>query len=319
MNQYHHLSRRERSRIGIWRKEGQSLSEIGRRLGRSTSTISRELKRGVTNFGYCCHMSHGAAKYRRVKANRKRRKITSSREAIIRSGLEDKFSPEQIGAVFEKETGISISTVSIYRWIYRYSGGGKFQLKKKLRRKGKPHRKYSLRKIRLKNRPMIDSRPQSVADRRFYGDWEADLMLGPQSSRRALLVLTERKSKFTLIRPVKNRTAAVVSNSIIKALTPYKVRTITYDNGGEFANYKLVSSITQSKAFFCNPYHAWEKGLVENTIGLLREYFPKKSHDELPSHYLVYHKTEAQLNRRPRKILGFRSPDSFLSNLLNQL
>lgn len=129
---------------------------------------------------------------------------------------------------------------------------------------------------------MISQRPESVAARRFYGDGEADLMEGPRHSPRSLLVLTDRKSRYTVIRSVENRKADTVARAIIQSLQPYRVRTITYDNGSEFAKFAEVCEATHSKAYFRNPYHAWEKPLVENTIGLLREYFPKKTKTALP-------------------------------------
>ena len=316
MTNYQHLTLTERSLIGRWKKEQLSLREIARRLGRAPSTVSREIKRNYSGFGYACHLSHDKATYRRTRASRGRKKIRPENERIIRDCIEKRFSPEQIASIFLRSTGIKISAVSIYRWIYKYHGGGRQGLCKKLRRKGKSYRKYSPRRALLESRTMIDQRPRNVNEKRFYGDWEADLMLGPYGTKRALLVLVERKTKFTLIRTVRDRKAKTVSQAILKALSPYRVRTITYDNGSEFARFEEVAQQTSSKAYFCFPYHAWQKGLVENTIGLLREYFPKASKQPLPAHYQIYRRVASELNERPRKTLSFAAPRDFEARLL---
>lgn len=300
----------------MWKKERLALREIARRLGRSPSTISREVRRNYSGCGYCCYIADDQARWRRASASRVRKKIRPGNAHIIRDGLEKRFSPEQITSVFYRETGKSISAVSIYRWIYKYRGGGRLGLRKKLRRKGKAYRKYRPRTALLENRTMIDERPESIAEKRYYGDWEADLMLGPYRSRRALLVLVERKTKFTVIKTLKDRKAETVSQAIVKALSPYQVRSITYDNGSEFARFGEVAMQTDSKAYFCLPYHAWQKGLVENTIGLLREYFPKAAKRPLSAHYLTYRKVASELNQRPRKTLSFAAPCELEHHLL---
>jgi len=316
MNGYKHITHVERRLLGRWRKDGVSLREIARRLCKSPSTISREVARNRSSFGYCCNMAHTSARLRRRRANQRRRKITTEREGFLREAIERKWSPEQAAAGFERETGISISAVSVYRWVHDFNRGGRFGLAKKLRRRGRPNRKYNVRARMLEGRPMIDQRPESVAQRRFYGDWEADPMLGPSGTKRALLVLVERKSKLALIRSVRDRKSETVSKAIIKTLAGYKVRTITYDNGAEFSKFREVAADTHSKPFFCQPYHAWEKGLVENTIGLLREYFPKASKEKLPSHYSVYQRVQHELNARPRKTLEFKAPTDLVQKLL---
>ena len=162
---------------------------------------------------------------------------------------------------------------------------------------------------------MISERPESVDNKHFYGDWEADLMEGPKTSTRALLVLVERKSKFILLQPVENKQAQTVSQFIISLLTNFKTRTITYDNGVEFSNYKEVARATSSKPFFCHPYRSWEKGLVENTIGLIRDYFPKHTKKHLPSDPNIYRQVQDEINHRPRKTMQFRCPASFVKQL----
>lgn len=242
-------------------------------------------------------------------------KITPERGWFVVDQIRKRHSPEQIAAEFEQEFGVPISTVSIYRWIYRYHGGGRYNLTQWLRHGGRKYRKYS-GSSRLSKRPMIDARPKSVQTRHFYGDWEADLMEGPRTSMRSLLVLVERKSGYVRIRKVEDRTSATVSKAIIEALKGYRVRTITYDNGAEFAQYERVAAKTKSRPYFCRPYHAWEKGLVENTIGLLRQYFPKNQKEALSEDYRVYREVEIELNQRPRKRLAFQTPECYRKSII---
>lgn len=312
---YKHLTIQDRQMIGRFRNQLRSIRWIARLLGVAPSTISRELKRNNSQFGYCCHLAHRQAHARRHEANQQHRKITKDRVGYIHQLLEKKFSPEQIASTFKSEFTQSISAVSIYRWIYTYFGGGRDNLKLKLRRKGKAYRKYNLASRRIENKPMIADRPDSVNSKIYYGDWEADLMEGPKESTKALLVLVERKTKYSLLRIVENKKSASVSGAILNALKGLKVRTITYDNGSEFADYKTIAKSTESKPFFCNPYHPWEKGLVENTIGLIREYLPKKNRTPLSSHQPKYDMIQNELNLRPRKTLEFRTPQDLINNL----
>lgn len=139
------------------------------------------------------------------------------------------------------------------------------------------------------------------------------------SSNTAALVMVERKSLYTIIRRVPNRKASTVARAMTASLASFKVRTITYDNGSEFARFKEVEQSSQSKAYFCHPYSSWEKGLVENTIGLIREYFPKRSKQSLPNHQIAFTKVQEELNNRPRKSIQFKRPKQLINKFKKQV
>lgn len=242
-------------------------------------------------------------------ANRRRAKLDPEARHIVADLLSQKHSPEQIASQFPALLGRSISMQAIYRYLLSYDAS-RLGLRKLLRRKGKRYISHSARNAVVRNRPCISSRPAEINDRSQFGHWEADLMEGPRHLAGALLVLVERKSRYMIIRHVAGKTALLVSNAIKQSLKPFHALSITYDNGVEFANYKGVTAVTGAAAFFCHPYHAWEKGTVENSIGLLREYHPKKS----PIHASVteHRATQKQLNHRPRKVLGFNTPNSLI-------
>lgn len=138
-------------------------------------------------------------------------------------------------------------------------------------------------------------------------------MEGPKNAKLALLVLVERKSRFTIIRKLPDQTSKRVSAAIVDMLEPYITKSITYDNGTEFSAYRQTSDATGASAWFCRPYHAWEKGTVENTICLLREYIPKKT--PIPNNHKTIRDICPQLNERPRKVLDFQSPYSLIQSI----
>lgn len=305
-----------RQTIGKLIKRGFSRRKIAAVIGVNASTVSRELKRNCVRFGYCCHISHQQAKGRRALANRQRAKLDSQARHIVADLLSQKHSPEQIASQFPSLLGRSISMQAIYRYLRSYDAT-RLGLRKLLRRKGKRYIRRSTRNAVIRNRPSINSRPPEINDRSQYGHWEADLMEGPRHLAGALLVLVERKSRYLIIKHVANKTSAVVSTAISKSLKPFNALSITYDNGVEFANYKDVTAATGAAAFFCHPYHAWEKGTVENSICLLREYHPKKS--PIPASAAGHRTTQKQLNLRPRKTLGFNTPNSLLDFILKPI
>jgi NAD(P)-dependent dehydrogenase (short-subunit alcohol dehydrogenase family) len=165
------------------------------------------------------------------------------------------------------------------------------------------------RKGKILNRVGIEKRPKALELRARYGDWEVDLIEGSKGSG-FFLSLYERKSHTGLLVYMKTKRAKSTAKAIIKALRGYRVRTLTYDNGLEFANHEEVSKALGSKAYFCNPYHSWEKGGVENYNGLVRQYYPKgSSFSEVDIRELA--RVEKEINERPRETLMFKSPSEF--------
>jgi len=220
-------------------------------------------------------------------------------------GLE--WSPEQISEV-GKRINISVS----HEWIYQYvaadkaSGG---QLFRHLRQGHKRYRKgKQTKRSPIPNAVSIDERPSIVDTRERLGDWEADTVLGKQGTG-VLVTLAERKSRLYLVQRVDSKHADVVRKAIIDMLKPYKdkVHTITFDNGGEFAEHEKIAESLEAKMYFAHPYSSWERGLNENFNGLLRQYIPKGTDLRRVSDERVK-QVQSRLNLRPRKCLGFKQP-----------
>ncbi len=277
------------------------MRRIAKVLDVSPSTISRELRRNRSGFGYMSGIADDRAKARRTRASRRPLKFTPKVQSYVVGELKLGHSPEQISGAMRWHTPHSpISHETVYRFIRKDQRcGGRIYLH--LRKRG---RKYRRRIKRIPARNFIENRPESVQRKLFYGDWEIDLMrcwkpLG------YLFVAVERKSLFVKIAYIRDRRSETVEKAIVETLGPYKVRTITTDNGGEFANHLSFARALETRVYFCRPYKAWQKGLVENAVGLLRQYYPKRGHIPDPPSFEI---AENRLNRRPRKSLGFRSP-----------
>jgi IS30 family transposase len=237
--------------------------------------------------------------------------------------IEDKlrldWSPEQISGWLNRTQAIHVS----HEWIYQYilmdkrMGGHLFM---HLRCKKKRRKRYGGddRRGQLPNRVSIEKRPEIVQQRQRIGDWEVDTMIG-KGHHQAIVTLTERKSRFALLRKVEQRTADQARRAMIDLLKPVsnRVHTLTADNGKEFAEHERIAQELKVDFFFAHPYTAWERGSNENMNGLIRQYIPKKSD------FTSIGETEVELimdrlNNRPRKCLGFRSPfEIFLVNLLH--
>lgn len=312
MASYSHLSIQHRQLLGKLKKQGKSLRHIARILGVAPSTVSREIKRNYTGFGYCCNLAQHKTRSRRARANQIHRKLDDEAQNFIEAKLRCKHSPEQIASQFPNRLSRNISPQSIYRFIKSYDGSRR-NLRPLLRRKGKRQISKTQRHAVVRNKPSIELRSMEINDRSEFGHWEADIMEGPKSAKLALLVLVERKSRFTIIRKLPDQTSKGVSAAMINMLEPYIAKSITYDNGTEFSAYRQTSEVTGASAWFCHPYHAWEKGTVENTIGLLREYIPKKT--PIPNNHKIIRGICDELNQRPRKILAFQSPYSLIQNI----
>jgi IS30 family transposase len=161
----------------------------------------------------------------------------------------------------------------------------------------------------------IKERPDVVEERKRLGDWEADTVLGKKSSY-ALVTLVERRSRFTLLKKINNRTAEAAKNAIVHMLKPYptKTLTITCDNGKEFADHEEIAKKLKADVFFAHAYASWERGTNENTNGLARQYFPKGSDfSKITDKDTLF--AETRLNTRPRKCLDIRTPEMVFFNL----
>jgi IS30 family transposase len=307
---YTHLTYESRCQIYALKSKGLLQKEIALQLNVDAGTISRELKRNRGARGYRFKQAQEKSESRRWEASSKPKRMTESMVKVIDSKLEEKWSPEQISGVL-KASGTPISHESIYRhvWSDKFSGG---KLYKHLRRKGKKYNYKGGSKAGrgcIPNRVDIKDRPLIVEKKQRFGDWEADTIIGAQH-KGAIVSLVDRKSKFTFLYGLPNKSAALVTEATIVCLKklPNKMKqTITYDNGKEFSNHEKIAEALGVKCYFATPYHSWERGLNEHTNGLVRQHFPKGTDlSIIPSEEIQF--VEDQLNDRPRKVLGYRTP-----------
>jgi IS30 family transposase len=311
-----HLTERERCQIEVLRQEGFGVRAVARALGRDASVISRELKRNTPpRGGYAASAAQGLAASRREAQGGPRKESAAVVETISR-GLGAGWSPEQISRHHRLGGGEFPS----HQWIYDYivrdrERGG--QLYKKLWRKRKRGRKRNRGKKAscqgIPDRVPIGERPEVVARRERYGDWESDLIEGKGGGY--LVTCVERKSRFTVIGKVPTKQAAVVARAETWMLAPFKVLTITRDNGLEFARHGEVNANLGCESYFCEPYHSWERGLVENRNGLVRRYLPKGTSFEGVGRGRL-DGIEIILNNRPHEVLGWQSPLDMLDEIM---
>ncbi len=320
MRTYKQLTRYQRYHIRIYLKVGYSQSKIAELIEVHKSTVSREIRRNKDGPKYNPKKAHLKALRRRRVA---KKYIKMQPELIYRVEqlLRLDFSPEQISGYLAHNENIRISHETIYRYIWsdKKKGGQLYRHLRCGRRKYRKRYGSKQRRGRIVGAVSIDKRPKIVDAKSRIGDWEIDTMTGKQR-KGALLTIVERRSKFTLIKKLPDRNAKRLSSAVAHLMRPYKdkVLTITVDNGKEFAQHTRISRLLEADVYFAHPYHAWERGLNENTNGLLRQYFPKGTDFTKIKKDLVKLAMD-RLNLRPRKTLNFKSPnDVFLGNKNNQ-
>jgi len=318
---YKHLSITERELISILKAQNKSLREIARAINRDPATISRELKRNappVHTGYYLAHKAHQRSARRKSKAHQRQRLKNDAISAYVREKLFWGWSPEQIsGRLPLEHPGLCISHEAIYQYIYQEH----HELIPKLTRSHKKRHKkgYSRKhkKSHIPNRVGIQDRPADIAQRQHPGHWESDTIVSGQSVA-AIMLLVERKTRVSLITKLNQKTAQENAQGIIARLQnfPQPLRqTITYDNGSENTEHETVNQHLHTRSFFCNPYHSWEKGSVENTAGLVRRIFPKKTDfATVPDQDIAA--IEFLLNNRPRKCLNYLTPLEAMANEL---
>jgi IS30 family transposase len=298
-------------------RQGLSQRAIAAALGVNQSSISRERKRNGGGRGYRFQQAAGKAQARRHAASSRPRKLTKRVMRLITWGLQRKqWSPEQITGWLLADHAISISHERIYQmvWADKRAGG---MLWKNLRRHGKRYNKRSGRNAGrglIPGRIDIADRPAVVDRKTRVGDWEADTVIG-KNHQGNLVTLVERKTRFVLIRKQPDKTAPRTTRTIQHALRTHrlKTKTMTFDNGKEFAGHMRLARVLDMQTFFATPYHSWERGCNENTNGLIRQSFPKSTDFTKVSHAEV-RKVQNLLNHRPRKSLGFSTPHKAFFN-----
>ncbi len=315
MRHYYQLTEGQRYQIEALMKAGKTQKEIADILGVLPATISRELKRNKGQRGYRPKQAQNKALKRRKKAT-KAKKMTAGVIALIEDKLRLEWSPEQISGWLAQEQAIFISHERIYQhvWSDKRQGGTLYQHLRQGHKKRKKRYGSKDRRGQMRNRVSIDERPAVVTEKTRLGDWEIDTVIG-KNHQGALVTIVDRVSKFTLIKKVESKEANVVTEATLALLKPYqeKTLTITADNGREFAGHEQLAEQLEATVYFAHPYHSWERGLNENTNGLIRQYFTKGSRFENITDEDV-ERVMNRLNHRPRKTLNYRTPHDVFFN-----
>ena len=300
---YKHLSQAERYQIHALMKAGHDQSQIAKVLDRNKSTISRELSRNTGSRGYrpkqACEMSADRAQHSRN---------APTVEPWVREAacalLCIQWSPEQIASQ------LPISHETVYQHVYADKAQGG-TLWKHLRCQKQKRKRYASgrdRRGQIPNRRPLSERPLHIEARRQVGHWECDTVIGA-SHKGAVVTMVERKSGYAVMTKVEKKTSELVSSAIVDKLQPLaaRVKTLTFDNGKEFAGHAQIDQQLQSTAYFARPFASWERGSNENLNGLLRQYVPKKRAMSTVSDEEIK-MIQNRLNNRPRKRLGFKTP-----------
>ncbi len=312
MNFYQHLTQEERYMIYQLKKQKFSIQKISDLIGRSPSTISREIKRNSGGRGYRYKQAESFSQHRCQHSHRVAR-IDQETLDLAMSYICMDWSPEQVSNYLRLEHMLSISTETIYKKIWQdKAAGGTLHCHLRQSRKKRRKRYGSGNNYRghLKNRISIDDRPAIVDTRERIGDWEIDTIIGKRH-KGALVTIVERKSRYTLITKVDSRDSGLVGAKSLNLLNPIKdyILTITGDNGKEFACHENIARNLDCSFYFAHPYSSWERGLNENTNGLIRQYVPKGT-DFLPVNDKQINHIMTRLNSRPRKCLGYKTPEN---------
>jgi IS30 family transposase len=314
---YKHIVPEERDFLAMMLSSGLTQKEIAKQLGRHPSTISREIKRNgsCVRHNYLAILAQKRAEARSQNSHRKDRLKNSSVRNYVIDKLKNGYTPEQIAGRIRLDLGLKTNHESIYLFVY-YE---RMDLVKYLVRGHRKRRKRAIKSgkriVKIPNRTMITERPEEINKRESWGHWEADTVIS-RASKESLAVIRERKMQLMFIMKIKRKNAESFKLAIIRMMkkVPKKYRkTITLDNGLENAAHEEIARELGVRIYFCNPYHSWEKGGVENGIGLIRRYFPKKTDFALISKRQVA-KVESWLNNRPRKTLGFLTPLEVFKN-----
>ena len=333
---YNHLSPtggirpvpRKRSRLALTLAEREEISrgiaaehsirEIARTLGRAPSTVSREVRRNDGYAGYRAVEADKSAWDRGRRPKRCKLALNERLARLVAAKLKMNWSPEQIAgwlkAEYPRDERYHVSHETIYESLFIQARGAlKKELTVHLRsqrtiRRSKHAKSKGVGQGEIKDIVSIRERPASIEDRAVPGHWEGDLIAGSKNTHIATLV--ERKTRYVMLAKVNGRDTETVIKALIKQskkLPKELYKSLTWDRGKELADHKEFSLATDIKVYFCDPRSPWQRGSNENTNGLLRQYFPKRT--DLSVHSQAHlNKVARQLNERPRKTLGFRTP-----------
>ena len=311
--QYHQITSEERYAIAALRRQGLSVRSIARDLARAPSTISREVARNRRSHdgGYRAFSACERTSARRRRSRRNER-VTAEAWELVERYLRLDWSPEQVAGFLRTQGLLRISHETIYVHVWREKRAGG-ELWRHLRQAGKRRRKrygaYDSRG-RLTGKRHISERPADVETREVVGHWEIDTVKGDDQARHSVVTLVDRATGYLVIGKLERHTARDATARIVELIGRHRglVATVTADNGTEFHSYAEIEAATGARFYFATPHHSWERGTNENTNGLLRQYLPKRQS--------MAHVTQAdcdalaaKLNTRPRKRLGYKTPE----------
>jgi IS30 family transposase len=324
---YQHITIEERERIQelIWRKT--SLRIIAKELNRNPSSISREIRKNKLSWNshYAPRKAHERALGHRKHRGREDRLKNDRIREYVTTHLKKRWSPEQIAGKINQDINEKISHEAIYQYVYAqihrdgygYLKPGKEDLRIYLRWKRKRRQRKGMRaaqRLVSKNGISIDERPVVVEKRKRIGDWEGDSVMSKEN-KVGINTLVDRKIGYVFITKLKAKTGAATVHAVASRVIslPKKLRrTLTLDNGVENRDWRSMQNATGMNVYFAHPYHSWERGTNENTNGLIREYFPKKTDFSMISEEEIS-KVEYDLNTRPRKRLNWKTPLELMS------
>lgn len=309
--QYTQINQIERDNISVLRSEGLSFFAIGKQLGRNGSSISREYKRNLNQErNYLPSLAQKRSDLRKKYAGERHSKCEPYQDEIY-SRLCEGWTPEQVaGRLSFQEKDFKVSHETIYRFIYKHHvDWAKLLPRKHPTRWFKGMRNKGGKREMIPNRVSILERPEQIGNKTDFGHWEGDSIVCSQSTV-TLNVMAERQTQYVSIRRVEGRSAEVTKEVMITSLNRFKAssrQSITMDNGIEFKHHEKLKERLKMKTYFCQPYHSWEKGLVEQINGLIRRFLPKKT-DLSKITEKEIGVIEFLLNSRPRRLLNWETP-----------
>lgn len=317
-NQMKHLTLEQRYALKAYLECGKTKNEVSKLLGVDRSTIYREInrnsrKRGVYNPDFANELAQ-----ERKERFCKYRIFDSNKQRLIEHWIrKEQWSPEQIKGYCDKNTIEMVSHERIYQYIRedKHTGG---DLYKHMRHKLKHRKRHISGKHELiKNKVSIDNRPDVINNKGRFGDWEIDLIVG-KNNKGAMVTIVERKTAMIMIRKLENgKNADSLADKVIEMLLPYKdiVKSITSDNGLEFARHEKIAQKLQTQFYFAHPYSSWERGLSEYSNKLIRQYVPKQTNFRIFEDEFIK-QVQYKINRRPRKNLDFKAPKDVFFNFV---
>jgi IS30 family transposase len=314
--EYCQLTQAERYSIASMRRQKLTVTQMALRLGRHRSTIYREVKRNKTTYNghYGAQKAHSYATARRWRC-RSKPQYSRQELAKVDALLRRRWSPQQISGRQRRVGRLRISAQTIYRhiWRDRKAGGELWKYMRIISKFGRKRYKSVDSRGVLRGKRHISERPEEVAERRQVGHWEVDTVMGADL-RHCLLTMVERATGYTVIKKLSARNKEQATTALLRALAGHRARikTMTFDNGTEFHDYKVLEQQFGIKCYFATPYHSWERGSNENLNGLVRQYLPKgmcmKGITQRDCNEIA-----RELNERPRKRYGYQTPNELYS------